>query len=169
MVCASKWGFTESNSAKTAPTLASLECSLLPDSSIDCRTVQAYLETHYCVLGDTPLTLRVGTANPLLGELHKSRRVESSAFITACNPFSQACDETVNVQRQAALARELTQRSLHFIEATGQHPSNQGPGEPSFLVLGLAREAAKMLGARLEQNAILWCGADAVPELVLLR
>jgi len=142
---------------------------LLSDSSIDSRTIQAYLETHYRVLGDTPLTLTVGTANPDLGALHKSRRIESSAFITACNPFSQACDETVNAQRQAALARDLRQRSLHFIEATGQHPSNQWPGEPSFLVFGLSREAAKMLGARLEQNAILWCGTDAVPELVLLR
>ena len=142
---------------------------MLTDSPIECRTVQTYQETHYCVLGDTPLTLRVGAANPLLGALHKSRRAESSAFLTACNPLSQACDETVNAQRQAALARDLKQRSLHFIEATGQHPSNRWPSEPSFLVFDLSREAAKMLGARLEQNAILWCGADAVPELVLLR
>lgn len=36
------------------------------------------------------------------------------------------------------------------------------------LVLGLALEAAKSLGNAYEQNAVIWCGADAVPNLVLL-
>ena len=30
-------------------------------------------------------------------------------------------------------------------------------------------EAAKALGTRLEQNAIVWAGGDAVPQLILLR
>jgi hypothetical protein len=42
------------------------------------------------------------------------------------------------------------------------------PGEPSFLAFGLALEASKTLGKAYEQNAIIWCGADAVPNLVLL-
>jgi hypothetical protein len=35
--------------------------------------------------------------------------------------------------------------------------------------LGISRQQAMDLGDRLEQNAIVWCGPDAVPELVLLR
>ena len=42
-------------------------------------------------------------------------------------------------------------------------------GEASYLIFGLTLEAAKMLGMRLEQNAIVWAGVDAVPQLILLR
>jgi hypothetical protein len=35
-------------------------------------------------------------------------------------------------------------------------------------VLGLALEAAKSLGRRHEQNAVVWSGPDAVPQLVML-
>ena len=29
-------------------------------------------------------------------------------------------------------------------------------------------EEAKVLGCRYEQNAVVWCGVDAVPQLILL-
>jgi len=40
------------------------------------------------------------------------------------------------------LARELAQRGLAVELGVGQHPSGDWPGEPSFLVYGLALEAA---------------------------
>ncbi len=143
---------------------------MCPISVIDPRTIQAYLETDYRVYGDAPMTLNVGVASPALADLHKACRVTTSAFVTACNPFSQAFDVPANIQRQAALARELKSRGLTFIEGIGQHPTNKKwPREASFLVLNLSLEAAKALGVRHEQNAIIWCGADAVPQLILLR
>lgn len=138
-------------------------------SSIDPDTIKAYLETHYCVEGGLPTTLRVGVQNSSLLILHEAAHVESSAFITACNPFSHACDDATNAQRQDALAQELTHLGLRFVDGIGEHPSNEWPGEPSFLVLGISLEAAKDFGERYEQNAIVWAGADAVPQLVLLR
>lgn len=142
---------------------------MFSDSAIDRNTIQAYLETDYRVHGDVSSTLRVGVVCPELAALHQGHQADCSAFITACNPFSQAFDEAANAERQAALARELTQRSLTFIDGVGQHPSNQWPSEASFLVLGLTLEAARTLGIRLEQNAIIWSGIDAVPQLILLR
>ena len=136
---------------------------------IDQNIVRAYRETDYQVQGKVPITLKIGISNPLLAILHKSHRVESSAFITACNPFSVPCVELTNVNRQSALASELKFRSLTFLDGIDKHPSNDWPAEPSYLVFGVSREAAKALGIRLEQNAIVWSGADAVPELVLLR
>jgi hypothetical protein len=35
--------------------------------------------------------------------------------------------------------------------------------------LGVTRRAAQALGRQFEQNAIVWAGAAAVPELILLR
>ena len=40
--------------------------------------------------------------------------------------------------------------------------------EDSFLVLGISLEGAQELGAAYGQNAIVWCGEDAIPKLVLL-
>ena len=139
------------------------------ESIIDAVTVQAFRETEYRVHGDEPFTLRVGETCSALAAAHKRHRVDCSAYITACNPFSQILDDEANAERHAALGREISQRSLASIEGIGQHPSNQWPGEASYLIFGLTLEAAKTLGTRLEQNAIVWAGADAVPQLILLR
>ena len=139
------------------------------ESIIDAGTVQAYLETEYRAHGDEPFTLRVGETCPALAAAHKRHRVDYSAYITACNPFSQILDDEANAERHADLGHELGQRSLASIEGIGQHPSNQWCGEASYLIFGLTLEAAKTLGTRLEQNAIIWTGADAVPQLILLR
>lgn len=142
---------------------------MFSDLAIDRSTIQAYLETDYRILGNAPSTLRIGVACPDLAALHKAHQSVCSAFITACNPFSQTFDEAANAERQAALARELTQRSLRYIDGIGQHPSNQWPGEASFLVFGLTLEAARTLGAWFEQNAIIWSGSVTMPRLILLR
>ena len=121
------------------------------------------------MLGGAPFTLRIGEPSDALACAHKAHHADCSAFITACNPWSQAVDETSNAQLHVALLRELAQRSRATIEGIGQHPSNQWPGEVSCLVFGLTLEAAKTLGNRLAQNAIVWSGSDAVPQLIVLR
>ncbi|MFC4703233.1 DUF3293 domain-containing protein [Paraburkholderia caffeinitolerans] len=142
---------------------------MFSDSSIPRDTIQAYLETHYEVLGDAPAMLRPGQFNAALAALHEARQVACSAFITACNPLSKSLDPATNVARQETLARELDALGFAYIEGVGQHPSNQWPGEASFLVLGMTLDTAKALAKKYEQNAIVWCGADAVPQLILLR
>jgi len=142
---------------------------LFSDSAIPKDVIQAYLETHYHVHGGAPTTLTVGEANPQLAALHDEAGVACSAFITAWNPFSEQQDPARNHERQQALAQTLQQRGLAFIDGIGQHPSNEWPGEASFLVLGLGLDDARALGTQFGQNAIVWSGADAVPQLVLLR
>jgi hypothetical protein len=138
-------------------------------SAIDPQTVQAYLETEYRVHGEPGFTLRVGQASAeLLGAL-RQREVDCAAFVTACNPFSQVFDNVANAARQIALARQLTEQGLAFAYGVGKHPSSKWTGEESFLVFGLGLEAAKELGARLDQNGVIWSGADGVPQLILLR
>jgi hypothetical protein len=71
--------------------------------------------------------------------------------------------------RQASLLQALRLRSLRWLDGIGQHPSNQWPGESSVLILGLSLAAAKVLAQDFEQNAFIWAGADAKPQLVVLR
>ncbi|CAJ91434.1 DUF3293 domain-containing protein [Cupriavidus necator] len=138
-------------------------------SAIDDATLQAYRETHYRVLGDLPMVLRVDQPSAPLAALHRALGVAASAFITAANPFSLRCDDDTNAKRQQALAQDLARMGLRAIEAAGEHPRNGWPAEPSFLVPGLSLADARALGEKYEQNAVVWSGADAVPRLVLLR
>ena len=142
---------------------------MISASDIHPDLIQSYTETEFRVREEMPFTLQVGKVNSDLLVAHKRHRVECSAFLTACNPFSQELTDEANGERQKALAKELASRSLEFVAGIGQHPSNQWPGEPSYLVFGLTLEAAKTLGARLEQNAIVWSGSDGTPQLILLR
>ncbi|OTP76420.1 hypothetical protein PAMC26577_11050 [Caballeronia sordidicola] len=138
-------------------------------SSISAITIRAYEETEYRVFGDLPMTLHIGVHNAQLADLHLAHDVDCSAFITAANPLSEPTDDASNLSHQAKLADDLNLQDFQFISGTGQHPSGDWPGEPSFLVLGVSLDAAKEVGARYKQNAIVWCGDDAVPRLILLR
>lgn len=142
---------------------------MFPDSVIDAGLIQAFRETHYQVHGGETFTLRLDEPSAALDAAHKRFRTDCSAYITACNPFSEDVGAASNARRHADLGLELARRSLAHIEGIGQHPSNQWPGEASYLVFGLKLEAAKTLGRVLRQSAIVWSDADAVPRLILLR
>lgn len=141
----------------------------MSESLIDMDMLKAYRETHYKVFAAAPFVLQIDQASDALAELYRQRKVSHCAFITAWNPFSQRIDDAENVKRNSELELELARRDLPFIDGIGQHPSNGCPGEPSYLILGLGLDESKALGVKLEQNAIVWAGADAVPRLVLLR
>ena len=138
-------------------------------SEISSLIIKAYKDTDYFVFGEPLFVLRVGMANEPLAELYKQCKTNSGVFVTAVNPFSKDVGEAVNTVRQAELATELKRRNLVFFDGAGEHPSGEWAAEPSYFVLGLSLEAAKNLGKKYHQNAVVWCGPDAVPQLILLR
>ncbi|HZW26441.1 MAG TPA: DUF3293 domain-containing protein [Gallionella sp.] len=138
-------------------------------SKIDPSTIQSYLETDYRADAPEPFVLRVGVASAPLARLYRQHRTDCCAFITACNPYSWIIGDDANAKRQLELAQELRALGLSFFDGVAVHPAEEWPAEASFLVLGLPLPAAKTLGEKYEQNAILWCGTEATPELVLLR
>jgi hypothetical protein len=138
-------------------------------SEIDPPTVQAYRKTDYCVDAPEPFVLRVGVASAPLAQLYRRHGTNCCAFITACNPYSRIVGDDANAARQLELAQELHALGLIFFDSIGRHPEGGWPTEPGFLILGLPLAIAKTLGEKFEQNAILCCGPDAVPELILLR
>ena len=152
-----------------ASALHQLEGFLFSDTSISDELLQAYRATDYHVESAVPFVLRVGQTGPDLLHLYAKHQCECAAFLTACNPFSAIAAERENEFRQTELANEVKKRGLHFLKGIGRDTLGQWPGEPSFLVLELSIEAAKKLGRKQAQNAIIWCGPDAVPQLILLR
>ena len=137
------------------------------DAAIDAALLRAYRETEYRVLAPFAAVLRIGEECAALAVVHRRYQTTCSAFITACNPRGRMADGATNAQRQEALLEEIVRRGLAGIPGVGQHPTGDWPGESSYLVPGLGREAARDLGRQFEQNAIVWAGAQAVPELVL--
>ena len=39
----------------------------------------------------------------------------------------------------------------------------------TFLIFGISEEQASEIGKDFEQNAIVWCDKDAIPQLLLLK
>ena len=131
--------------------------------------VRAYSQTHYGVRGISRFSLRIGRHSAPLQALHSAQGVSCSAYITACNPYSQALTAAQNAARHTALLRVLQRQGLAWLPGLGRHLAGNWPGERSVLVLGLGLDAASALGIALRQNAIVCADADAVPKLVLLR
>ena len=138
-------------------------------TAIDAATLQAYRETEFRVAHEPPFVLRIDRQSGDLAAVYRQYRVRCAAYVTAANPLGAATDNDINEQRNGSLAADIRGRGLTMIEGVGQHPAGDWPGESSFLVLGLDLEAAKALGRKHAQNAIVWCGDDAVARLVLLR
>jgi len=137
---------------------------MIPD-----ELVQAYGQTDYVVLGLREFTLRVGQRSVELQELYQSLGATSAAFITAWNPYSRQISAEENAQRNAELEVALKERGYTPFPAIGRDPSGKWPGEDSFFVLAIPPEIAATLCIQFEQNGYLWCGSNAVPELMLLR
>lgn len=146
---------------------------MLPESAISPSLIQAYLAADYRVDAELPFTLKVGVFSEPLAHLLQRHQSDCAAYLTACNPLGRDVGDIENAARQAELSRELKGRSLRFIDGVGldsqSEETQKWPGEVSFLVLGLSLEASRALGRKHEQNALIWCGKDAVPQLVLLR
>lgn len=138
-------------------------------SSIPPQVLQAYRETEYRVGGDAPFTLRIGQASTPLLRAQQEHGSTCSAFVSAWNPHSQLHSDEDNAARHQRLCQVLAERGHRFLPGAGQHPSNDWPAETSVLVFGLPLPQARALGQEFAQNAIVWNGADGVPQLVLLR
>lgn len=131
--------------------------------------IAAYAATHFRVTGvPDPFVLQVGQRSAALEALHEAYSVGSSAFLTAWNPRSQPHSDNENRAAQAEMESALTVAGYVLLKGVGEDPSGRWPGEESVLALGIGCAEAEDIGRRYGQNAIVWAGTDAVPELVLL-
>ena len=142
----------------------------MSETSIAADKVRAYRATDYR-LGHTTqdIVLAPGLRSSRLAKLFASKSVTCGAFLTAFNPLGTKRSDTENVQAHAQLVTVLTDLGLEFIEGSGSEEGTHWPAEKSLFALGLSREGAILIGRQFDQDAIVWVGDSAVPELVLLR
>ena len=132
--------------------------------------VRAYLATDYRV-GHTEhdIILNIGEHSERLATLFTSSGVACGAFLTAFNPRGAIQSEEANERGHAELAAMLRDQGLQAVEGSGSEDGTEWPAEKSYFALGLQLDAAKQIGRYFDQDAIVWVGADAVPQLILLR
>jgi hypothetical protein len=140
----------------------------LTDTAIAADKVAAYRATQYRIGGSEPFTLSIGKQSDALLQLYKTTGQTCGLFITAFNPFGRAQSAEANEAAHSRLGECLRALSPHVIEGAG-YPADAWPPELSFFALGIDEGAARQLGRRFDQDAVVWAGADAVPRLLLLR
>ena len=136
---------------------------------MDFTLIQAYRETDYIVQAAPEFVLRIDQPCPALAAYCTRRRIAAGCVITAWNPHSQPLSQAENQARQARLEQELQQAGWQWIPAVGRHPTNGWPPEAGCFVEGMGEETAREWGRIYEQNAVVWCGEDAIPRLLMRR
>ncbi|MDL5036165.1 DUF3293 domain-containing protein [Comamonas resistens] len=134
---------------------------------------RAYCRAIYRVHGESgPASdwwLQVGTHQPRLLAGYAQHRVCCATYLTACNPHGQLLNANDNALRMRQLCEALAAEGWVFGTGFGEDPQGRWPGEASVLIWGMDALTARIWGEQWQQNAVLWCSADAVPQLLWLR
>ena len=132
--------------------------------------IAAYCATDYKLGYSTDdVVLRIGRQNDLLINAFAEYKVDCGAFITAYNPEGTQQTDAANQRDHEALRAEVVALGLAFVEGAGTDATGEWPPEKSLFAYGMDRATAGAVGRKFRQDAIVWVGMDAVPQLVLLR
>ena len=132
--------------------------------------IRAFMATDYR-LGHAAqdIVLTIGQRSERLAALFAAKGVNCGAFLTAYNPRGTLQPEAANHLAHAQLATQLEQLGHEVIAGAGSEKGTDWAAEESYFALGLALEPAKAMGTHFDQDAIVWVGPDAEPQLILLR
>lgn len=139
-------------------------------TGISQEKIKAYKATHYRAgVGPSAFVLRIGKYSPELSQHYLASGTNSALFITAFNPFGEEQGNEANETAHAKLGEVLRARVADVTEGAGADPTEKWKPEMSYLALGISAEDARELGRRFKQDAVVWAGEDAIPQLLLLR
>ena len=132
--------------------------------------LQAYRASDYRIDHTLQvIVLSIGYRSEPLSDLFADKEVNCGAFITAYNPRGAFQSDEANAQAHSELAFMLQQLGHKVIEGSGSEKGSKWPAEKSYCAFGLTLEPAKAIGTHFNQDAIVWVGEDAIPQLILLR
>ena len=130
--------------------------------------LQAYQDTHYLV-AQQDWFLQLGQPQPALAAYYQRHAVQCAAYLTACNPLGEQQSDASNHARMEQLRQHLQRAGWSWLNGHGHDPHGEWPGEDSVLVWGMGEGTARAWGQQYAQNAVVWCDANQVPQLLLLR
>jgi hypothetical protein len=113
----------------------------------------AYRQTLYCV-PSLDLCFEIDQASAKLLELAGRLGFQAWAFITACNPRSEALSEAENNVRMRELEAYLFEGGFTYYRAVGTSANGEW-SEPSVFVLGMDASTAVSIGNHWGQMAVV--------------
>lgn len=134
-------------------------------NAIDQALMNAYLRADYRAARG--FILKIGEESQALSDWYVATGTATGLFITAFNPASVIRTAAENAVDHELLGLQLRRIASVVEEATGSDPLREWPDEAGYIALGLSRRDAAALGHRFGQNAVVWAGADAVPQLII--
>jgi hypothetical protein len=138
-------------------------------STLDTSLIKAYEAANYYVRTAQPFTIQISVKSDGLAAWYRKLGVTSAAFVTAYNPFGSVLSDKENKLRNKKLRSDMDALGLTSVNGFGQDKLGEWGQEDSFLIFGISLEDARAVGIKYEQNAIVWSGNDAIPQLILLR
>ncbi len=127
---------------------------------------RAYLTTEYHV-SDPTLTIRINHLHPDLDKFLERVGCTVWAYITSYNPASHVISDEENITRHQMLVEDLSRYTCFEGHGVGEDP--EWKPERSLLVLDIDQDAAKAIGKKYGQNAIVVGNAGEAATLVLLE
>ena len=131
--------------------------------------LESYNSANYHVDASSSFILKIGVQSHELAGIYEKSYKETAAFITAFNPYSQELSSQENKDRNHKLEELIQSLGFDYIHGEGKCGDGDWDGEKSFLIFGISEEQASEIGKEFEQNAIVWCDKDAIPQLLLLK
>jgi hypothetical protein len=130
----------------------------------------AYRATQYCVgAGEEAFILKIGAVSGELKKLYAATGQTCCVFITAYNPFGQEQSADANRIAHSQLEEALQVLRSRTVGGVGMDPGGAWPEEISILALGIDETTGRRLGEQFKQDAVVWAGSDATPQLLVLR
>ena len=136
---------------------------------INLDLLQSYKSADYHVDASPSFILKIGMHSPELDSIYKTSHKHTVAFINAFNPYSKELYAQENKDRNHKLEELIQSLGFDYIHGEGKCGDGDWDGEKSFLIFGISEEQASEIGKEFEQNAIVWCDKDAIPQLLLLK
>jgi len=140
------------------------------ETQIAADKIRAYKASDYWIgFSVQAIVLSPGLRSAQILELFALYGVTCGAFIVAYNPQGAQRSNTENEQAHQQLLTHIESQGLKCLEGEGSEAGTDWLAEKSCFALGLGCSDAIKIGRLFDQDAIVWVGENAVPELVLLR
>jgi len=140
------------------------------ETQIAADKIRAYRASDYRIgFTGQAIVLQPGLRSAQVAQLLATHGVTCGAFITAYNPQGAQRSTAENEQAHQQLLTHIESQGLKCFEGEGSEAGTDWPAEKSCFALSLGLSEAMKIGRFYGQDAIVWVGENAVPELVLLR
>ena len=136
---------------------------------MDNELIEAYESADYAIFVEPPLILKVGEHSSRLDELMQAEGTGTAAYVTAANPHSVRRSAAENNAASEALENLIGASGYPWRAGEGRDPDGRWPAERGFLIFGIYKNNAELLGRLFKQNAIVFIELEKAPELVLLE